>query len=196
MKLQSGQKLVVASHNKGKVREINELINPYGLNAVSAGELGLPEPIEDGDSFAANAIIKAEAAADAAGIPALADDSGLEVDALNGAPGVYSARYAGEPSDSAKNNELLLKNLEGHSNRKAQFRTVITLIQNGEVKQFEGAVSGQIIEKNKGLKGFGYDPIFVPDGHKITFAEMSPEEKNAISHRGKAVAKLVEFLKS
>lgn len=196
MKLQSGQKLVVASHNAGKVREINELINPFGLNAISAGELGLPEPIEDGDSFAANAIIKAVAAADAAGLPALADDSGLEVHGLDRAPGIYSARWGGDTGDfnlamSKVNDELLAKNLIDDASRTANFTCALALAfpQNelkSEPQVFEGKIFGKVVWPIRGELGFGYDPMFVAEGETITFGEMDPARKHKMSHRANA----------
>lgn len=198
MKLQSGQKLVVASHNKGKVREINELINPYGLNAVSAGELGLPEPVEDGDSFAANAIIKAEAAANAAGIPALADDSGIEVHALDGAPGIYSARWGGEQGDfnmamSRVNDELNAKGITKEEERTANFTCCLALAfpkteEQIEPLVFEGKVFGSLVWPIRGEYGFGYDPMFVAKGETLTFGEMDQTRKHEMSHRANAFA--------
>jgi len=198
MKLQSGQKLVVASHNSGKVREINELINPYGLNAVSAGELGLPEPIEDGDSFAANAIIKAVAAANAAGIPALADDSGLEVHGLDGAPGIYSARWGGEEGDfnlamKRVNDELSAKGFNDEEQRTANFTCALALAfpQNADQKEplvFEGKVFGSLVWPLRGEHGFGYDPMFVAKGETLTFGEMDQTRKHEMSHRANAFA--------
>lgn len=201
MKLRSGQKLVVASHNAGKVREINELINPFGLNAISAGELGLPEPIEDGDSFAANAIIKAVAAANASGLPALADDSGLEVHGLDGAPGIYSARWGGDAGDfnlamSKVNDELLAKNLSEDADRTANFTCALALAfpQNDadtnalvtDPLVYEGKVFGRVVWPIRGELGFGYDPMFIADGETITFGEMDPARKHEMSHRANA----------
>lgn len=198
MKLQSGQKLVVASHNKGKVREINELINPYGLNAVSAGELGLPEPIEDGKSFAANAIIKAEAAANAAGIPALADDSGLEVHGLDGAPGIFSARWGGEQGDfnlamNRVHDELEAKGLTDTEQRTANFTCALALAfpqaeEKIEPLVFEGKVFGSLVWPLRGKHGFGYDPMFVATGETLTFGEMDQTRKHQMSHRANAFA--------
>ncbi|MCL4136083.1 UNVERIFIED_CONTAM: hypothetical protein GTU68_011589 [Idotea baltica] len=145
--------------------------------------------------MAGNSLLKAQYVYNNYGIDCIADDSGLEVDALNGEPGVYSARYAGEHGNHKKNIAKLLKNLEGKQNRKARFRTVVTLIQNGAVELFEGTVEGKIIETEIGDNGFGYDPIFVPDGFDKTFAEMTMEQKIPISHRGRAVQKLIQFLK-
>lgn len=149
---------------------------------------------ETGDTLEENSRIKAQFLFKNFGVDCFADDTGLEVEVLHGAPGVRSARYAGEPKNDARNVELLLENLNGISDRKARFRTVITLILNGLEYQFEGIVSGTIIAEISGSGGFGYDPVFVPSGHDRTFAEMSSEEKNLISHRGIAVRKLVKFL--
>jgi XTP/dITP diphosphohydrolase len=158
-------------------------------------DLNLIEEIpETGETLEENSSIKAQFLFKSFGVDCFADDTGLEVKALNGAPGVRSARYAGEPKDDSKNVELLLKKLNGESDRKARFRTVITLILKGQEYQFEGIVSGTIIVERSGSGGFGYDPVFVPSGHDRTFAEMSSEEKNLISHRGIAVSKLVDFL--
>jgi XTP/dITP diphosphohydrolase len=158
-------------------------------------DLNLIEEIpETGETLEENSRIKAQFLFKSFGVDCFADDTGLEVKALNGAPGVRSARYAGEPKDDSKNVELLLKKLNGESVRKARFRTVITLILKGQEYQFEGIVSGTIIVERSGSGGFGYDPVFVPSGHDRTFAEMSSEEKNLISHRGIAVSKLVDFL--
>lgn len=151
---------------------------------------------ETGATLEENSRIKARYLYREYGINCFADDTGLEVVALNGAPGVLSARYAGEPKSDPRNVSLLLSNLENETNREARFRTVITLIINGEEHQFEGKVSGVIIADKRGNNGFGYDPVFKPDGHQNTFAEMTSEEKNRISHRGIAVRKLVDYLKA
>jgi XTP/dITP diphosphohydrolase len=196
MKLQSGQKLVVASHNKGKVREINELLVPYGMNAVSAGELGLPEPVEDGDTFKANAIIKAVAAANAAGIPALADDSGLEVHGLDGAPGIYSARWGGESGDfnlamKRVHDELTEKGIVSDQERTANFTCTLALaFPDGEQEPlvFEGKVFGHLVWPIRGELGFGYDPMFVAKGETLTFGEMDQTRKHEMSHRANAFA--------
>lgn len=196
MKLQSGQKLVVASHNKGKVREINELLVPYGMNAVSAGELGLPEPVEDGDTFKANAIIKAVAAANAAGIPALADDSGLEVHGLDGAPGIYSARWGGESGDfnlamKRVHDELTEKGISSEEERTANFTCALALAFPGEEQEplvFEGKVFGHLAWPIRGELGFGYDPMFVAKGETLTFGEMDQTRKHEMSHRANAFA--------
>ncbi len=194
MQLQSGQKLVVASHNKGKVREINELLVPYGMNAVSAGELGLPEPVEDGDTFKANAIIKAVAAANAAGIPALADDSGLEVHGLEGAPGIYSARWGGESGDfnlamKRVHDELTEKGISGEEERTANFTCALALAFPGGEQEplvFEGKVFGHLVWPIRGELGFGYDPMFVAKGETLTFGEMDQTRKHEMSHRANA----------
>lgn len=194
MKLEKGQKLVVASHNQGKVREINELIAPYGLQAISAGDLSLPEPVEDGDSFAANAIIKSQAASIASGLPALSDDSGLEVAGLDGAPGIYSARWGGPDKDfymamKRVEEELVAKGCVEPSQRGANFTCALALSVPGQEPQvFEGKVFGQIVWPPRGDKGFGYDPFFVATGENETFGEMDPALKHQMSHRAQAFA--------
>lgn len=161
----------------------------------SMRSLGINEDIpEDQQTLEGNALQKARFLYDRTGESCFADDTGLEVDALNGAPGVYSARYAGEAKNSLDNMALLLKNMSGKQNRKARFRTVIALILDGKEYLFEGVVKGTIAEEPRGTAGFGYDPLFVPDGYSTTFAEMDSEAKNAISHRGRAVEKLAAFL--
>ena len=161
----------------------------------SMRSLGINEDIpEDQQTLEGNALQKARFLYDRTGESCFADDTGLEVDALNGAPGVYSARYAGEAKTSLDNMALLLKNMSGIQNRKARFRTVIALILDGKEYLFEGIVNGTIAEEPRGTAGFGYDPLFVPDGYSTTFAEMDSEAKNAISHRGRAVEKLAAFL--
>ena len=161
----------------------------------SMRSLGINEDIpEDQQTLEGNALQKARFLYDRTGESCFADDTGLEVDALNGVPGVYSARYAGEAKTSLDNMALLLKNMSGIQNRKARFRTVIALILDGKEYLFEGIVNGTIAEEPRGTAGFGYDPLFVPDGYSTTFAEMDSEAKNAISHRGRAVEKLAAFL--
>lgn len=197
-RLARGDRLVVASHNAGKVREIAELIEPYGIEAVPAQALDLPEPEETGASFIANAVIKAEAAARACGLPALADDSGLAVDALGGAPGIYSARWAGPKKDFA----LAMRTVEERLNeqgagspdeRRAHFVCALAIAwPEGERAAFEGKVEGTLVWPPRGDQGFGYDPIFVPYGHEATFGEMEPHAKHAISHRARAFEQLVE----
>lgn len=188
----TGGRLVVASHNAGKVREIRALLAPFNADVVSAGDLGLPEPEETGDSFVANAELKAVAAARAANIPALADDSGLSVDALEGAPGIYSARWAGPEKDFT----LAMRKVEDavaiHTNRGARFICALALAwPDGHCEVFEGTVAGRLTFPPRGEKGFGYDPIFIPDGGTQTFAEIAPEEKHAMSHRADAFRQLV-----
>lgn len=185
-------KLVIASHNVGKVREIAELLSPYGVEVVSAGDLGLAEPEETGTTFIDNALLKAHAAADAAKLPALADDSGLAVNALDGAPGIYSARWAGAGKDFGAAMEKVEELLRGSEDRSAKFVCALALAwPDGHADVFEGTVRGEITWPPRGDKGFGYDPIFTADGEDITFAEMEPARKHALSHRADAFAKLV-----
>ncbi len=196
--LEAGTKLVVASHNAGKVREIGELLEPFGLEVISAGELGLPEPVEDGDTFAANALIKALAAAEASGFVALSDDSGLAVDALDGAPGIYSARWAGESKDFAlamRNVEeaLAAKGAKTDDQRRAHFVCSLCLAKpDGTHEIYEGRVDGALVWPPRGENGFGYDPVFQCDGYDITFGEMEPDAKHAISHRANAFKKMIK----
>lgn len=187
-------KIVFATHNAHKVSEVQAVLgSEYQL--VTATEAGISEEIpETQPTIEGNALQKARYVYEHTGLNCFADDTGLEVEALNGAPGVYSARYAGEHVSYADNNKLLLKNLAGCQNRKARFRTVIALILDGKEHLFEGRVEGTIATEPHGEGGFGYDPLFIPEGSQLTFAEMSPEAKNGISHRGRAVAKLVAFL--
>lgn len=187
-----GGKLVIASHNAGKVREIGELLAPYGTEVVSAGTLGLPEPDETGDTFVANAELKARAAATASGLPALADDSGLAVDALAGAPGIFSARWAGQSKDFAFAMAKVQSALGEERDRTARFVCALALAwPDGHCETFEGTVEGDIVWPPKGENGFGYDPIFLPKGGQLTFGEMDAAAKHAISHRADAFAKLV-----
>jgi XTP/dITP diphosphohydrolase len=188
-------KLVIASHNDGKIKEINDLMSPYGALAVPAKLLGLAEPEETGKSFAENAALKALAAAKAAGLPALADDSGLEVAALGGAPGVYSARWAGASRDFSQAMARVEKELRksGDTDRAARFVCALCLAwPDGHKEIFEGEIRGKIVFPPRGNKGFGYDPIFVPEGRDVTFGQMAPEEKHALSHRAEAFRKLTE----
>ncbi len=186
-------KICFATHNQNKLKEIQAAVS--NLTIVGLTEISCTEEIpETGTTLEENSIIKAKYVYDNFSTNCFADDTGLEIESLNGAPGVYSARYAGEPSNSEANIDLVVSNLSGKENRKARFRTVITLIEDGVQKQFEGIVNGQITQKRSGSDGFGYDPIFIPDGYDITFAEMSLEEKNKISHRGLAVQKLISYL--
>lgn len=187
-------KIVFATHNAHKVSEVQAVLgSEYQL--VTATEAGITEEIPEAQpTIEGNALQKARYVYEHTGLNCFADDTGLEVEALNGAPGVYSARYAGEHVSYADNNVLLLKNLAGCENRKARFSTVIALIVDGKEYLFEGRVEGTIATEPHGEGGFGYDPLFVPEGSQLTFAEMSSEAKNKISHRGRAVAKLVAFL--
>ena len=194
----AGAKLVVASHNEGKVREIRDLLARHGLNVVSAAELDLPEPVEDGETFAANALIKAKAAAEKSGLVALSDDSGLAVDALDGAPGIYSARWAGEGKDFAlamRNVEeaLSAKGAKSPDDRRAHFICALCLAKpDGSHAIYEGRVDGTLVWPPRGENGFGYDPVFQCDDYDITFGEMDPQAKHAISHRADAFEKLIK----
>jgi XTP/dITP diphosphohydrolase len=186
-------RLVIASHNPGKVREIGDLVAPFGLSVVSAGELGLPEPEETGTTFAANAELKALAAAIGADLPALADDSGLVVPALDGAPGIYSARWAGPDKDFGLAMDRIERELAetGRDERAAHFVCALALAwPDGHVEVYEGRVDGELTFPPRGERGFGYDPIFVPRGETRTFAEMPPAEKHGMSHRARAFAQL------
>ena len=195
-------KLVIASHNAGKLREIRALLEPFGIEPVSAGELGLPEPAETEDSFAGNALIKARASALGSGLPALSDDSGLMVDALGGAPGVYTADWAEkQPYEGGPGRDwyMAMGKVEGKLaelgadvNRSAHFVCTLALVwPDGEEAVFEGRVSGALVWPPRGTQGFGYDPVFQPLGHGITFGEMEPAAKHAMSHRAVAFEKLV-----
>jgi XTP/dITP diphosphohydrolase len=197
-RLQPGARLVVASHNAGKVREIADLVRPLGLAVVSAAELGLPEPEETGATFKANAEIKAHAAAKAAGLPALADDSGLEVDVLGGAPGIHSARWAGATKDFSLAMQWVADEVgerggwDARPGPRANFTAVLCLAwPDGECEAFEGKVYGHLVWPPRGERGFGYDPMFVAEGENLTFGEMEPAAKHAISHRARAFAKFV-----
>lgn len=187
-------KICFATHNENKLREINQILPDFEI--VGLTEIGCTEEIpETGKTLEENSKIKATHVAEHYGVGCFADDTGLEVEALNGDPGVYSARYAGDNRDNKANIDLLIKNLLSFENKAARFRTVITLILDGEMHQFDGVVNGKIIDEWRGEGGFGYDPVFVPDGYNQTFAQMTAEQKNDISHRGRAVTKLVNFLK-
>ncbi|OAN49103.1 non-canonical purine NTP pyrophosphatase [Paramagnetospirillum marisnigri] len=188
----SGERLVIASHNAGKVREIGELLAPFGVAVVSAGTLGLAEPEETGETFVANAELKALAAAKASGLPALADDSGLAVEALGGAPGIYSARWAGESKDFAFAMAKVHEAMGAEKDRSARFVCALSLAwPDGHCDSFEGVVEGEIVWPPRGTQGFGYDPFFLPRGGGLTFGEMDPAAKHEISHRADAFAKLV-----
>jgi XTP/dITP diphosphohydrolase len=190
-------RLVVASHNAGKVREIAALLGPLGIEPVSAAELGLPEPEETETTFAGNAILKARAAAAASGVPALSDDSGLEVFAIGGDPGVYSARWAGPEKDFRAAMQLVWEKLSASGDdRSARFVCALALaMPDGNVDVFEGEARGEIVWPPRGDKGFGYDPIFQPTGLTRTFGEMTHEEKLPLTHRARAFEKLVASLK-
>jgi XTP/dITP diphosphohydrolase len=187
------KRLVIASHNPGKVREIGELLAAFDVEVVSAGALNLAEPEETENTFIGNAILKAKASATGAGLPALADDSGLAVTALNGDPGIYSARWAGPDKDFGVAMQMVQDDLGDSPDRSAKFVCALALAwPDGHVESFQGEVHGAISWPPRGEKGFGYDPIFVPDGHDTTFAEMEPEAKHAMSHRAVAFRQLVE----
>lgn len=187
-----GGRLAIASHNKGKVREIGDLLAPFGVEAVSAAELGLPEPEETGSTFIANAELKARAAAKAANLPALADDSGLEVAALSGRPGIHSARWAGPNKDFIAAMKKIESEIAGNPDRRANFSCALALCwPDGHCETFLGRVDGRLAWPPRGDKGFGYDPIFIADGMTRTFAEIEPDAKHAISHRADAFRKLV-----
>ena len=189
------KEIIFSTHNSHKLEEVRQMLSGI-MKVTGLNELGLTEDIpENATTLEGNARLKMNFLYDKFGKNCFADDTGLEVEALGGNPGVYSARYAGEPADSERNIDLLLKNLENTTNRKARFRTVIALKLNGEEYLFEGIVEGEILRERQGEKGFGYDSVFRPEGLDRSFAEMSSEEKNQISHRGRAVRKLVEFLK-
>jgi len=198
-------RLVIATHNPGKLAEMRELLAPYGIDAISAGELKLAEPDETGMSFRDNARIKAEAAATASGLPAFSDDSGLAVDALDGAPGIYSARWAGPDKDFAHAMATIEQKLHERGavtpeRRKAQFVSALCVAwPDGHVEEFEARVDGTLVWPPRGNQGFGYDPMFLPDGHTRTFGEMPSEEKHGLpprgkglSHRARAFVKLAE----
>ena len=197
-----GDKLVIATHNEGKLREIRALMEPLGIACVGAEELGLPEPEEIGNSFVDNADLKAREAADLSGIPALADDSGLCVDALNGLPGIFSARWA-EDENGERNwhraMERVWREIEAtgpDASRDAHFACALAIAwpNDGQAENFEGRVDGTLVWPPRGERGFGYDPLFIPAGHDVTFGEMDPAEKHQISHRADAFRKLVKAI--
>lgn len=193
--------LVFASANVNKIREINALV-PKTFEVIGLADIGITEEIpEPGDTIRENSLLKAEYVRNflrdkGRQLPVFADDSGLEVQALNGAPGVYSARYAGIPKSDEANNKKLLKELQAVTSRQARFVTVITLLMNDTVHYFEGEVKGTIAYEPRGNNGFGYDPLFIPQGYRSTFAELDPSTKNSISHRGRAVNQLARFLEN
>ncbi len=190
-------KIVMATSNPGKIREIARLLDELGVDVVAQSEFGVDDADETGDTFAENSLIKAQHAATATGLPAIADDSGLTVDALGGAPGVYSARFSGPDADDRKNNEKLLVELEGVADRGAAFRCVAIYVEPGDAEPLvaEGVWRGEILDAPRGDGGFGYDPLFLVPECRVSSAELSAEEKNARSHRGQALKKLVEMLK-
>lgn len=191
-------RLAIASHNPGKVKEIAALLKPFGTEIVAASDLGLPEPEETGQSFIANAELKARSAATLSGLPALADDSGLAVDALQGAPGIYSARWAGESRDFAAAmarvwEEVRKSGLAAADRPTARFIAALSLCwPDGDCASVTGTVEGTLVWPPRGARGFGYDPMFVPVGESRTFGEMVPEEKTPLTHRARAFAKLIE----
>jgi XTP/dITP diphosphohydrolase len=192
-------RLVLASSNRGKLSELADLLAPSGYELVAQSDLGVADADETGGTFVENALIKARQAAHATGLPALADDSGLLVDTLHGEPGLRSARYAGTHGDAAANNALLLENLRdvARERRSAHFYCVLVMLRNADDPQpliAEGIWQGRILDAPRGARGFGYDPLFLPDGHELSAAELDPALKNAISHRGQALAALRERL--
>lgn len=189
-------KLVFATNNKHKLAEIRKLV-PEGYEVLSLSEIGCSADIpETASTLEGNADLKSSFVYNNFGMDCFADDTGLEVEALDGKPGVYSARYAGEEGNPEKNIDKLLSELSSHQNRAARFRTVISLIIEGKIMHFEGIVEGSILHERKGNEGFGYDPVFLPDGFNESFAEMDPDLKNSISHRGRATRKLINYLES
>ncbi|MDR3530577.1 MAG: RdgB/HAM1 family non-canonical purine NTP pyrophosphatase [Rhodopila sp.] len=191
-KLSPGQKLVLASHNKGKLREIEALLEPHGIEVVSAGALGLPEPEEDAPDFAGNARIKALAAATVSGLPALSDDSGFCVAALDGAPGVHSARWAGPAKDFGHAMATVHERIGANPDRRAWFIAALCVAwPDGHTETFLGRIDGVVVWPPRGGRGFGYDPMFVPGGAQQTFGEMEPDEKHAVSHRARAFAQVL-----
>lgn len=191
-KLTPGEKLVLASHNKGKLREIEALLLPHGVEVVSAGELGLPEPAEDAPDFAGNARIKALAAATASGLPALSDDSGFCVAALYGAPGVHSARWAGPGKDFAAAMATVHQSIGENPDQRAWFIAALCLAwPDGHTETFMGRIDGTVVWPPRGDNGFGYDPMFIASGARQTFGEIDPEAKHAISHRARAFAQVL-----
>ena len=186
-------KLILATHNEHKAKEFKQILPQFRVQTLA--DLNYDQEItETASDLEGNSLLKADTIFRQYGHIVISDDSGLEVQALNGAPGVYSARYAGEQKDDQKNTEKLLHELKGITNRNAQFRTVITLMGLNDTLQFEGIVEGTIVHEPKGDKGFGYDPVFIPNGYQKTFAELSSNEKNKISHRANAIEKLVAFI--
>jgi XTP/dITP diphosphohydrolase len=194
----AGKPLVIASHNEGKVAEIREMIAPLAISVKSAADISLEEPEETGKTFTENAELKARHAAKASGLPALADDSGLVIPSLGGAPGIYSARWAGPNKDFPAAFARIEKELHGQTeNVNAYFIAVLSLcLPSGELHHFEGKIDGKLHFPPRGDKGFGYDPIFIPEGYNVTFAELDPAEKNHISHRARAFRQFMNFLQT
>ena len=202
-KIAKGEKIVVATHNSGKLREIRDLLEPFDVQILGVAEIGIPEPEETGTTFAANAEFKARAAARVSGLTALADDSGLEVRALGNAPGIYSARWAGPDRDFCAAMRRVEGELAEHDDRSARFVAALALCRPNDLpdgapqnelvcETFTGEVKGRLVFPPRGDRGFGYDAIFVPDGHRITFGEMEPARKHAMSHRAVAFRRLVD----
>jgi XTP/dITP diphosphohydrolase len=195
--LHAGDRLVIASHNIGKVWEMAELLAPYGIETLAAAELNLPEPEETGTTFIENATLKAVAAAEGAGLPALADDSGFEVAALDGAPGLFSARWGGKSRDFKLAMEKVHAAMQevGSDDKRANFTCALALAwPDGTIRAFEGKVFGEVVWPPRGGRGFGYDPMFRPEGREETFGEMEQDEKHAISHRAKAFQAMMQAL--
>ncbi len=191
-RLSSGERLVLATHNPGKVRELAQMLRPHGIEVLSAGRLGLAEPVEDAPDFAGNARLKALAAACGSGLPALADDSGFSVAALGGAPGVLSARWAGPGKDFAPAMERVHREMAGHSDRRAWFTWALCMAwPDGGTATFQGRVDGAVVWPPRGTHGFGYDPVFLPLGSNETYGEMDPARKHATSHRARAMAQVL-----
>ena len=188
--------LIFASGNKGKIREAAEILEGR-FEVISAAQAGFTDEVEEtGDSFRANSLLKSQAIWNALGRDCFSDDSGLEVDALGGAPGIYSARYAGEDKDFEHNIDKVLSQMQGQSNRRGRFRCCVTLMLDGQPRFFDGTLEGEIGYGRKGTLGFGYDPIFIPDGYTQTFAQMGADIKNGISHRGRAMSAFIEDFKN
>lgn len=195
--MEKPMKIVLATRNAGKVYEMKSLLSELPVELISAGDLeGVPEVHEDAETLQGNASKKARALYEFTGLPSLADDTGLEVTALNGRPGVHSARYAGKRADDAANRTLLLNNLMDAEDREARFRTVVAFVEaDGSMHYFEGICPGKIIREERGSGGFGYDALFIPDGRDLTFAELPLEDKNTISHRGLALRQFTSYLR-
>jgi XTP/dITP diphosphohydrolase len=189
------RKIIFATNNKHKLEEVKAILK-NDFEIISLSEIGCNEEIpETADTLEGNATLKAKFVFEKYRLDCFADDTGLEIEALNGRPGVYSARYAGEPSNPKNNVAKVLNEMEGQSNRNARFRTVICFIENGEYHYFEGIIKGKIADKPEGINGFGYDPVFIPNGYELSFAEMNLDTKNSISHRALAIRQFTNYLK-